>query len=148
MPMLPSARPLVGIGLEKRPESDEIISTERTAGDRSLPQTQPNDENKTIESVHCLMTDPHSKLTLVIPCAKKTAPIVATALLEHWIAIYGIPNIIMTDKGPQFMSKLFAALCVSEENQAGHNMRVPPGNKRTRGNAQQDTGRTFAILYG
>lgn len=58
-----------------------------------------------------VMTDRFSKLTKALPTAKTTATTVATTSLEHWVANFGILSKVVTDNGPQFTSKFFAALC-------------------------------------
>lgn len=50
---------------------------------------------------------------MVVPVPKVTAPLVTTALLEHRVARHEILNTILTDKGPQLVSKVFTALCNS-----------------------------------
>lgn len=58
-------------------------------------------------------TNRYSKPTNSIPISRATAPLVATVLLEHCIIPYGIPNTLLTDYDPPFVSKFFATLCVS-----------------------------------
>jgi hypothetical protein len=46
-----------------------------------------------------------------IPLASTTAADYAAALLQGWIQRFGVPNIITSDRGPQFTSSLWASLC-------------------------------------
>jgi transposase InsO family protein len=46
-----------------------------------------------------------------VPLASTTAADCAAALLQGWIKRFGVPGIITSDRGPQFTSSLWAALC-------------------------------------
>ena len=46
-----------------------------------------------------------------IPLASTTADDCATALVQHWISRFGVPDTITSDRGPQFTSALWASLC-------------------------------------
>jgi len=46
-----------------------------------------------------------------IPLAATTAADCATALLQGWIQRFGVPDTITSDRGPQFTSSLWSALC-------------------------------------
>lgn len=56
------------------------------------------------------MTDRSSKLSRANPTARLTGPLVATIVIESWIILYGIPNIVLTDSDPQFVSKFIVAV--------------------------------------
>jgi len=43
-----------------------------------------------------------TKLTRAIPLRKATALTVASAFKDTWVAVYGIPDTVLTDNGPQF----------------------------------------------
>lgn len=60
-----------------------------------------------------VMTDRCSWLMRALPMPRVTAPLVTTVLLEYWIVPCGIPNTIVTDNGPQIVSKFFAILYAS-----------------------------------
>ena len=45
-----------------------------------------------------------------VPLADMTAKSCACALLRHWVARYGVPDTIVTDRGRQFTSDLWSAL--------------------------------------
>ncbi len=45
-----------------------------------------------------------------IPLKETTTPTVARALLANWIARFGLPSDISSDRGPQFISELWSAL--------------------------------------
>jgi transposase InsO family protein len=47
----------------------------------------------------------------VIPLTTTTASDCANALLNTWISRFGLPSIITSDRGPQFTSSLWKALC-------------------------------------
>jgi len=46
-----------------------------------------------------------------IPLSSVTAADCAAALLQGWIQRFGVPSTITSDRGPQFTSQLWAALC-------------------------------------
>jgi transposase InsO family protein len=46
-----------------------------------------------------------------IPLTSTTAADCAAALLHGWIQRFGVPDIITSDRGPQFTSSLWASLC-------------------------------------
>jgi hypothetical protein len=46
-----------------------------------------------------------------VPLTSITAADCAAALLQGWIQRYGVPDTITSDRGPQFTSSLWAALC-------------------------------------
>ena len=58
-----------------------------------------------------VITDRYSKMARAIPMQDTTTKDVAQVFVEHWVYPYGIPNKLLTDNGPQFESKLFAAIC-------------------------------------
>jgi len=58
-----------------------------------------------------VITDRYSKLTRTIALSKTTAPHVAQAFVDHWVMPYGIPASVLSDNGPQFVSKFMGAVC-------------------------------------
>ena len=58
-----------------------------------------------------IITDRFSKLTRAIPLKKETANDVAEAFFDHWVAVYGIPLILLSDNGSQFRARHFQSLC-------------------------------------
>lgn len=52
--------------------------------------------------------DNFSKLCVAVPMADQRAVTVADAIANHFIAIYGCPKVILTDKGTNFCSKLIS----------------------------------------
>jgi len=60
-----------------------------------------------------VMTDRFSKMARSIPLRSTTAPVVAEAFLNNWVIPYGLPRILLTDNGPQFVSKFFEFLCTA-----------------------------------
>lgn len=55
--------------------------------------------------------DLYTKLTKAILTTKKKAATVARIFVEHWVANYVISFKIVTENGPQFVSKFFVAVC-------------------------------------
>lgn len=57
------------------------------------------------------MTNRYLKITRAIPTSETTATHDARMFLGHWIVSYRIPEHLVTENGPQFMSAFFAILC-------------------------------------
>ena len=57
-----------------------------------------------------VITDRFSKLARVVPLQSTKAPVVANALLEHWILPYGLPKHVLSDNGPQLVGKVFTTI--------------------------------------
>lgn len=49
------------------------------------------------------------ELTNDIPTAETTSAWNSHVFMEHWVADFGLPSVILADIGPQFTSKVFAA---------------------------------------
>ena len=47
----------------------------------------------------------------MIPLQDTTASTVVSAFLHRWVALYGSPETITTDRGQQFESSVFSAMC-------------------------------------
>ena len=57
------------------------------------------------------MVDRTTRWPEAVPLTSTTAADCAAALLQGWIQRFGLPGIITSDRGPQFTSALWAALC-------------------------------------
>ena len=55
--------------------------------------------------------DELSKFLIAVPLEDQTAEQVAKAFVDHVVLIYGIPQIILTDCGSQFLSETFKSVC-------------------------------------
>jgi transposase InsO family protein len=72
------------------------------------PLTQTDKGNRFL----LVVTDRFSKLTRAYPLASTTADVVAKTLFDGWVAAgYGIPQVLLTDNGTQFVSKFFQSFC-------------------------------------
>lgn len=60
-----------------------------------------------------VVVDWFTKFVLVHPMSKPTSKAVVTFLENHVFLVYGVPQIISVDNGPQFISKEFKAMCDS-----------------------------------
>ena len=69
------------------------------------------------------MTDAFSKYAEVVAIPNKEAPTVATEFFEKWICRYGVPSVIHTDGGKEFVNKLEAELC--EKLEIKHSKNTP-----------------------
>jgi hypothetical protein len=54
--------------------------------------------------------DYFSRWPVVIPLKDATAPSVAEALIQHVFLVYGAPEVLLSDQGPQFTSELLECL--------------------------------------
>jgi cleavage and polyadenylation specificity factor subunit 1 len=57
------------------------------------------------------MIDRTTRWPEVFPLPSVAAADCAAALLQGWIQRFGVPSTITSDRGPQFTSQLWAALC-------------------------------------
>ena len=61
--------------------------------------------------MYCLtLSDQFTRWPKAIPLPNMTADSVARAFATHWIARFGVPSNITTDRGRQFESDLFKKL--------------------------------------
>jgi hypothetical protein len=52
-----------------------------------------------------------SKYTLAIPVRQQDAPTIARVFVEEVILKFGIPQMVLTDQGSNFMSEVFTNIC-------------------------------------
>lgn len=71
----------------------------------------PLPKTKIVNQFVAILTDRYSKLTSFIPTAKMTSTKVAHIFFHDYVILYGIPNVILLENGPQFVSKFFKSLC-------------------------------------
>ena len=57
-----------------------------------------------------VINDHLTRWTIAIPMPNHQAPTVAQAVFSYVICQFGVPNVIVTDQGPEFMSKLMVEL--------------------------------------
>ncbi|PAA81732.1 hypothetical protein BOX15_Mlig033284g14 [Macrostomum lignano] len=55
--------------------------------------------------------DSFTKWPVAVPLSNQRAPTVARAIFDHWIAHFGCPEFLVTDKGTNFESALMKQLC-------------------------------------
>ena len=58
-----------------------------------------------------VMTDAFSKYTELAAIPDKTAVSVARAFFEHWICRHGVPQLIVSDRGKEFLNSTMKHLC-------------------------------------
>jgi len=71
------------------------------------PLTETNTGNVFLLNI----VDRISKLVRAVPLAGITATDVSSAFCRDWISVYGPPDTVLTDNGPQFASILFQGVC-------------------------------------
>ena len=58
-----------------------------------------------------LIVDRHGKIIHLIPCTEEIdAEGAADNFIREWFRLHGLPRKIISDRGPQFSSKLFRAI--------------------------------------
>ena len=70
-----------------------------------LPRTSAGNEHLLV-IVHSF-----SKMTRAVPLERIDAETIAAAFLDFWVAAYGPPATVLSDKGPQFQSTFFQGVC-------------------------------------
>lgn len=98
-----------------RPETKarrQITDTPSTVFEKvSLDIVGPLPETETGEKYILTCQDHLSKYLIAIPIRNQETETIARALINHVISIFGIPSIILTDQGSNFMSHVFRKLC-------------------------------------
>ena len=54
--------------------------------------------------------DPSTRWPEAVPLADTTAGNIVCTLLHHWVSRFGVPDLITSDRGPQFSSLVWAAV--------------------------------------
>jgi hypothetical protein len=54
-----------------------------------------------------VMCDRFSKLVQTVALPSQTKEVTSRVLVERWVAVYGIPEVILTDNGSNFASRFF-----------------------------------------
>ena len=57
-----------------------------------------------------IVVDAYSKFLQLIPLENKTMEETSQALLDHWITIFGIPKVIVSDQGNEFTNSLMTTI--------------------------------------
>ena len=72
----------------------------------------PLTETKTWNFFLPIIFDRFSKLVRAVVLAGTTATDVSSAFFRDWIAVYGPPGTVLTDKGSQFSFLFFLGVCI------------------------------------
>ena len=72
------------------------------------------------------MQDDLTKFVVAIPIPTQDAETVAREFVQNVVLKYGIPEVILTDQGANFLSELFANVCKLLQIKKTHNDRVSP----------------------
>ena len=89
-----------------------------------------------------VMTDAFSKYTELAAICDKKADTVAKAFFEHWICRHGVPAMIVSDRGKEFLNDTMKKLC--EFMGMDHN---PTSSYHPQSNAQAETYNKTMIRY-
>jgi len=90
--------------LELFPATDPVTSL-------SMDLLGPLTDTKTGNVFLLIIVDRFSKLVRAVPLDGITATDVSSAFRRDWISVYGPPDTVLTDNGPQFVSLLFQGVC-------------------------------------
>jgi hypothetical protein len=86
--------------------------------------------------------DDLSKFLIAVSLVDQTAEQVAKALLDHVVLIYGIPQVILSDCGSQFLSETFKSVCKLLGIK-----RIPSTSFRPQSNGSNERSRKSLIEY-
>ena len=89
-----------------------------------------------------VMTDIFSKFTELAAICDKKAETVAKVFFEHWICRHGVPAVIFSDRGKEFLNDTMKKLC--EFMGMDHN---PTSSYHSQSNAQAETYNKTMIRY-
>ena len=84
----------------------DCIAIDIVGGKDSCPETYR--ENTYIFTI----VDCFSRFSVTVPLADQSASSIISAVLGHYITIYGTPRRILTDQGKNFKSQEFSAFCL------------------------------------
>ena len=98
-----------------------LMGTQSTAPMRLFPATEPfaalaidllGPLPRTLEGYEYILVicDRFTKVTRAVPLKDISAVDVLSAFLDTWVASYGIPDSVLSDKGPQFAAVLWQAV--------------------------------------
>ena len=73
--------------------------------------TRTPDREQTGNVFLLIIVDRFSKLVRAVPLAGITATDVSSAFCRDWISVYGPPDTVLTNNGPQFASLFFQGVC-------------------------------------
>lgn len=102
--------------LRKKPMStspqaqNETLSSNRPTRIFRLGFTSTTAKGDRTKSVFLEIIDQYFKLTPAIPTSKTISVHTENLFLDHCINPFGIPTYLLTDNGPQFVSKLFSSI--------------------------------------
>ena len=77
----------------------------------SMDLLGPLTETKTGNVFFMIIVDWFSKLVRAVPLVGVTATDVSSAFFRDWISVYGPPDTVLTDNGPQLASLFFQGVC-------------------------------------
>lgn len=61
---------------------------------------------------YCLtMVDHYTRLTVLVPTTNMTAETTALVIMHKWVAYYGVPRVLHSDRGTNFASDVILTLC-------------------------------------
>jgi len=99
------------IGTRRRTAMLKLFPATDPFASLSMDLLRPLTETKTGNVFFLIIVDRFSKLVRAVPLAGITATDVSSAFCRDWTSVYGPPDTVLTDNGPQFASLFFQGVC-------------------------------------
>jgi len=99
------------IALRRRTAMLKLVPATDPFASLSMDLVGPLTETWTGNVFLLIIVDWFSQLVRAVPLAGITATDVSSAFFRDWISVYGPPDTVLTDNGPQFASLFFQGVC-------------------------------------
>ena len=91
------------------PVGDLLVkASEMAATTLFIDLTGPYNRSEEGNTMVCHMIDAATRFTIKVAIRDKSAPVVASALLNSWVAVFGPPHRLHSDQGEEFTNALLA----------------------------------------
>lgn len=96
---------------KKRAPLQELPASDRPFDFVAIDIVGPLPRTENGEKYILSILDHFSRYLEMIPLPDQTAETVACAFVRRWVLKYGVPDVLLSDQGTNFMSELFSKVC-------------------------------------
>ena len=91
------------------PVGDPLVNAEELAATTLfIDLTGPYNTSEAGNNFVCHMVDAATRFSVKVAILDKSAPVVASAFLNSWVAVFGVPQRLHSDQGEEFTNQLLA----------------------------------------